>query len=193
MAEIPEAEPKRHSLLVDLIIRLVREKPLGTVGAVITLLLLLTGIFADFLAPYGMNERVASPLIPPSGTYLLGTDQLGRDLLSRVIFGARISMIVGLVAAALAVVVSLVIALPSGYLGGKFDLIVQRAVDGWMCFPSLFILMVLMSVVGYGMWQVIIIIGLGMGIPGSRIIRGAVMSVKENVYVAAAQATGCST
>ncbi len=187
------AETKRHSWLVGFLIRLVKEKPLGTVGLVITLLLLLTGIFADFLAPYGMNERVASPLTPPSGTYLLGTDQLGRDMLSRIIFGARISMIVGLVAAALAVVVSLIIALPSGYLGGKFDLILQRLVDGWMCFPTLLILMVLMSIVGYGMWPVIIIVALGMGIPGSRIIRGAIMSVKENPYVTAAQATGCST
>jgi len=186
------AERKRHSYLVDAGIRLVKEKPLGTVGAVITLLLLLTGIFADFLAPYGMNECSANFLASSSAAHLLGTDQLGRDLLSRIIFGARISVIVGLAAAGWSVVISLVIGIPSGYIGGKFDLIVQRFVDAWMCFPTLLILMVIMSIVGQGMLPLILIIGALMGTAGSRIIRGATMSIKENVYVAAAEAIGCS-
>jgi len=186
-------ETKRHSILVATGIRLVKEKPLGTVGAVITLLFLLTGIFANFLAPYGMNECSVDILAPSSTTHLLGTDHLGRDVLSRVIFGARISVIVGLTAAGLAVIVSLLIGIPSGYFGGKLDLILQRFVDAWMFFPMLLILMVLMSIVGYGMLPIIIIIAVGMGIPGSRIIRGAVMTTKENVYILAAEATGCST
>ncbi|GAH60158.1 unnamed protein product, partial [marine sediment metagenome] len=85
------AERKRHSWLVGFLIRLVKEKPLGTVGAVVTLLLLFTGIFANFLAPYGMNETSAFFLEAPSARFWLGTDNIGRDLLSRVIFGARIS------------------------------------------------------------------------------------------------------
>jgi len=188
------AERKRHSWLVEFFIRLVKEKPLGTVGGVITLLLLLTGIFADFLAPYGMNElHTADLLAPPSARFWLGTDNLGRDLLSRVIFGARISVIVGLAATALATIVSTVIGILCGYIGGKFDLVVQRFVDGWMCFPSLILLMVLISLVGPGMWQVIFVLGIHTGIIGSRIIRSAVIAIKENVYVGAAVAIGCST
>jgi len=187
-------EPQRRTFWADLFIRLVKEKPLGTVGAVIVLLLLLTGIFADLLAPYGYNEIHAEDwLSPPSAKYVLGADMLGRDLLSRVIFGARISVIVGLAATTISVVVSTGIGILCGYLGGKFDLVVQRFVDAWMCFPALIILIVAISLVGPGMWQVVIVLGLQYGIAGSRIIRGSVMSIKENVYVEAARAIGCST
>jgi len=188
------AEPKRRSWLVDFGIRLVKEKPLGTVGAVITLLLLLTGIFADFLAPYGMNEpNVADRMLAPSAGYWLGTDNLGRDILSRVIFGARISVIVGLAASTLATIISLIIGVVSGYIGGKLDLIVQRFVDTVMCLPDLIVSIVLISIIGPGMWQVIVVLGIITGIVGSRIIRSAVIGIKENVYVAAAEAIGCST
>ena len=132
--QLPDAvEPKRHPLLVDLLIRLVKEKPLGTVGGVIVLVMFLTGIFADFLAPYGMNEaHLADRLVPPSADYILGTDNLGRDQLTRVIYGARISMIVGLAGASLNVLVAIAIGLISGFLGGKFDLVVQRFVDAFL-------------------------------------------------------------
>ena len=188
------AEPKRRSWLVDFLIRLVKEKPLGTVGLVITLLLLLTGIFADFLAPYGMNEtNPVNRMLAPSAAYWLGTDNLGRDILSRVIFGARISVIIGLSASIIATILSLIIGIVSGYIGGKLDLIVQRVVDTVMCVPDLILLMVLMTIIGKGMWQVIAVLGLTLGIIGSRIIRSAVIGIKENVYVAAAAAIGCST
>ncbi len=188
------AERKRHFWLVGFLIRLVKEKPLGTVGAIITLLLLLTGIFADFLAPYGFNEVwVGDLLTPPSAQFWFGTDNLGRDVLSRVIFGARISVIVGLAVSTLATIISLIIGVVSGYIGGKLDLIVQRFVDAAMCIPMLILMMVSISIIGPGIWQVIIVIGLLSGVVGSRIIRGAVIGIKENVYVAAAEAIGCST
>ena len=194
MADSLVVERKRHSFLVDFVIRLVKEKPLGTVGAVITLILLLTGIFADFLAPYGMNElHGADKLAAPSAQFWFGTDNLGRDLLTRIIFGARISVIIGLAAATLATLLSAVIGIVSGYIGGKLDLIVQRFVDAWMCLPGLVVIMVLMSLVGVGAWPLVIIIGITWGINGSRIVRGAVMSIKENVYVEAARAIGCPT
>jgi len=188
------AERKRRSFLVNFFVRLVREKPLGTFGLVVTLLLLLTGIFADFLAPYGMNEaHKASLLEPPSAQFWLGTDNLGRDLLTRVIYGARVSVIVGLAASILATVGSTIIGILCGYLGGKFDLIVQRAVDMWMCLPGLVIFIVIISGIGAGMGPVIIVIGLSWSLIGSRIVRSAVIGVKENVYVEAAVAIGCST
>jgi peptide/nickel transport system permease protein len=188
------AEGKRHSFLVSFFIRLVKEKPLGLVGGIITLLLLLTGIFADLIAPYGMNEtHTAHYLAAPSAQFLLGTDNVGRDILSRVIFGARISVIVGLSASALATLVSVMIGLVSGYIGGKVDLLVQRFVDAVMCLPGIILLMVVMSILGPGMLQIIVVMGLLVGIVGSRIIRGAVIDVKEHIYVAAAKAIGCST
>ena len=187
------AERKRHSFFVNFFIRLVREKPLGTVGGVIVLLLLLTGIFADFIAPFGILELRGAKLLPPSAEFWMGTDHLGRDLLSRVIYGARISMIVGLAATTLSIVASIVVGGLSGYFGGKFDLIVQRFVDAVMCLPGLVVLMVIISMIGPSMLSIILVLGILWGIGGSRMIRGAVMGIKENVYVEAAKAIGCPT
>jgi len=187
-------EKKRRALLLELLLRLVKEKPLGTVGGIIVLLLLVTGIFADFLAPYHYNEiHALDSMEAPSARYLLGTDNLGRDLLSRVIYGARISMIVGLCATAISVFNSTVIGVLCGYLGGKFDLVVQRFVDAWMCFPGLVLLIAIVSLVGPGLFTIILMLGILGGIAGSRVIRGAVIGIKENVYVEAAKAVGCST
>ena len=191
---LPEAEPKKHSRLVGFFIRLVKEKPLGTVGAVITLVLLLTGIFADFLAPYGFNElHTADFLAAPSARFWLGTDAMGRDLLSRVIYGARISVIIGLSASAISTLVATFIGILCGYIGGKFDLAVQRFVDAFMCMPQLIVLIFVMSILGPGMLQIILVLGTLWGISGSRLIRGAVIGIKENMYVEAATAIGAPT
>ncbi|MFC1952008.1 ABC transporter permease [Chloroflexota bacterium] len=187
-------ERKRHSFLVDVGIRLVKEKPLGVIGAVITLILLFTGIFADLMAPYGMNEmNMADLLSPPSARYWLGTDNLGRDILSRVIFGARISVIVGLSAATICTIIATVVGTISGYIGGTFDLILQRFVDGWMCMPGLILMLVIISITGPGLVPVIVVLGIRYGVTASRIVRSAVLQIKENVYVEAARAVGCST
>ena len=188
-----KVERKRHSLIVDALLRLLKEKPLGTIGLAITLILLITGIFASFIAPYSMNAVGAGPrLSPPSIHFWLGTDNLGRDLLSRIIYGARISLIVGLVGAALSLVVSTVIGVLCGYIGGTFDMIIQRIVDSWMCIPSLILMMLIVSIVGPGLWTVVVVLGISSGINGSRIVRSATMSVKENVYMQAAKGIGCS-
>jgi len=187
-------ETKRRPFLIEVFVRLVREKPLGTVGGVIVLVLLLVGILADFLAPYGYNElHLADSFSPPSARYILGTDELGRDLLSRVIYGARISMYVSLGSSAIGVIISVVIGLVSGFLSGKTDLVLQRLVDAWMCFPSLFIILAVMVVVGQGMVQVILVLGVLFGVGRARVVRSAVIGIKENVYVEAARAIGCPT
>ena len=186
-------EQKRRSLLADTFIRLIKEKPLGTVGGVIVLILFIVGILANVLAPFGMNEiHLADRLDPPSFGYLMGTDNLGRDLMSRIIFGARISMIVGLGGSALTILFAGTIGLVSGFFGGKTDMIFQRFVDAWMCFPPLFIYLTIMALLGPGIGQVIFVLGAVRGIRQSRVIRGAVIGVKENVYVEAARAIGCS-
>lgn len=188
------AERKRHFGVASFLKRLVREKPLGTFGLAITLLLLFTAIFADFLAPYGMNQLHTSDFLSaPSGKFWLGTDNLGRDMLSRVIFGARISVIVGLAGSSIAALGSTILGIVSGYLGGKFDLIVQRLVDAVMSIPGLILLIVVMSLVGTGMSQIIIVLGLRWAVLGSRIIRSAVISTKENEYIKAAVAIGSPT
>ena len=157
-------------------------------------LFLLCGIFADVLAPYGMNQiNPINRLKPPSWHFPFGTDNLGRDMLSRCLHGAQLSVIIGLCAAGLATLISVVIGIVTGYLGGKVDLIAQRFVDAWQSFPDLVILIVVVSVVGPGMPQIIVTLGLLLGIAGSRIIRSAVVSVRENMYVHAAQSIGATT
>ena len=193
MSSEMEAESKRHHWIADIFIRLIKEKPLGCVGGGMTLILLLVAIFCDVIAPYGYNEtRVTGFLEQPSISHPLGGDQLGRDLFSRIVYGARISVIVALVATTISIIVTVGIGGSTGYFGGKYDLIMQRFVDAWMCFPGLVLLIIIMSLVGPGLWNVIFVLGFSAGIAGSRVIRGAVMSVKENVYVQAAVAIGCS-
>lgn len=185
------AEPKRRSNIAEFFVRLIREKPMGTVGAVIVLALLFCGIFADLLAPYGYNEiNLRAIMVPPSGEHFLGTDNLGRDMLSRIIYGARISMIVGLSAAALDALVATLIGTISGYFGGRIDLVLQRFVDAVIVFPALFFYLAVMAIIGPGLVQVIMCIGILSGIGSSRLVRSTVMGARQNVYVEAAYAIG---
>ena len=187
-------ERRRRSRLLDLISRLVREKPLGIFGGVVVLVFLLSGIFADVLAPHPMSKtHLMDRLEPPSMEYPLGTDQIGRDILSRIIYGARVSVIIGLSATSLNLVVSLLIGTTCGFFGGKLDILIQRFVDAWMAFPGLLLLITVMSLVGRGVPQIILVLGISGGIGGSRISRSAVMAIKENMYMHAAQAVGAST
>jgi len=185
--------PRRRSPILAFARRLFREKPLGAAGAVVFLLFLFCGLFADFLAPYGFNQiSPLNRLKPPSWQFPFGTDNLGRDVLSRCLYGAQLSVIIGFCAAGIATIVSVVIGILSGYLGGRFDMIMQRLVDAWMSFPDLVVLIVVVSVVGPGLVPIICILGLLLGINGSRIIRGATISVRENMYVNAAQSMGAT-
>ncbi len=194
LAGVGSRPPGRLAALWEFLARLGREKPLGAAGGIVFLVFLLCGIFADVLAPYGINEtNLAVRLQPPSPDYPLGTDHLGRDVLSRILKGAQLSMIVSFVAAGLATVVSLVIGVLSGYFGGRTDMVMQRGVDAWMTFPDLVLLIVIVSVVGPGIPQIVLVLGLLYGIAGSRIVRGAVVSVKENMYTHAAQSIGART
>ena len=143
------SEPKRRGRLADFFIRLVKEKPLATICGMIILILIIVSTFADVLAPYPYYEiHLTDILKGSSAQYLLGTDEFGRDLLSRLIYGARISLLVGLAATTLNVVVAVLIGGISGFLGAKLDLAAQRFVDAWMCFPGLLLLLTIMSIVG---------------------------------------------
>ena len=133
---------------------------------------------------------VTDRLAPPSAKHLLGADGAGRDILTRLIHGARISLVVGLAATTATIVVAAAIGVPSGYLGGRYDIVVQRFVDGWMAFPGLLVLLTVMSIVGRGTLQIIVVLGILYGIHNSRVLRSAVIVIKENDYIAAAAATG---
>ena len=187
-------EPKRRSRFVDFFRRLLKEKPLGAFCGMIVLLLIFVAIFADVLTPYPYDEaHIRDIMKGPSAQYLLGTDKLGRDFLSRIIFGARVSLLVGLATTALSVVISTLIGGTSGFLGGKLDLAVQRFVDAWIAFPGLLLLLTIMSIVGKGLPQIIVVLGVAGGIGGSRVIRSAVIAIKENDYFLAARAVGTPT
>ena len=192
---IPPAvsEPKRRSGAAYFFVRLAKEKPLGTASGIIVLILILVAIFADILAPYPYDEiHLEDILQGSSAQYLLGTDYVGRDFLSRILYGARLSLTVGLAATALNVVVAVLVGGTSGFLGGKLDLAVQRFVDAWMAFPGLLLLLTIMSIAGRGLLQIILVLGIAGGIGGSRVLRGAVIDIRENDYFQAAESIGSS-
>jgi peptide/nickel transport system permease protein len=192
--------------------RFARRKPLGAVGGVLVAVLLVTGVVAPVLAPYGYDERdYRAVLAAPSAGHLLGTDDVGRDILSRIIYGARVSMIVSVGAVVLSITLASAIGVVSGYFGGTVDLVVQRLVDTWICFPPVVLLLVFTAMFGIPLdpvdvlpgplrWrlepaevrmvQVILFMGLVLAGGSSRVVRGAVLGVRHQQYLEAAQALG---
>jgi peptide/nickel transport system permease protein len=190
----PDTLPARKTALITFLSRLFREKKLGAIGLIIVVVFFLVGIFADFLAPYGMMEfDLKNRLKGPTLDHWMGTDHFGRDLLSRIIYGARVSMVVGLSACGILILVSTSVGLISGYAGGVVDLVIQRFVDAWLSLPGLFVILTVMTTLGAGMPQTIGVLGAFWGIANIRTVRAVVLSAKENVYVEAARAVGCST
>lgn len=188
------AEAKRSNFWLELLIRLVKEKPLGAIGLIIVFLFLFTGIFADLLAPYPMNKiELMAKLQPASPQHLLGTDNLGRDMLSNLIYGARVSMLIGLSATIITTLVSVILGALSAFIGGKFDMVLQRFIDAWLCIPGFLILLIIMTIMGKGTLQTILALSVPMGIGGSRMIRGAVIAIKANAYIDSGKALGAST
>jgi peptide/nickel transport system permease protein len=183
----------RRGPAMELVVRLIRTKPLGAFGAMVFLFFLVCGLLANVLSPYGINEtNPLQRLQPPSFEHWLGTDHLGRDMLSRVLHGAQLSMIVAVLASGLSVAVSVAIGMVAGYFRGATDLVVQRFVDAWMIFPDLILLIAVISIIGPGALQIVVVLGLLYGVAGSRIVRGTVMQVREMTYTRAAQAMGGS-
>lgn len=168
-------------------------KPLGAFGGCIILVLLVMALCAESIAPFHYNATHARHrLQPPSTTYILGTDNLGRDIFSRIVYGARISMIVSLSAVCLGITLATVVGTVSGYVGGAFDMLVQRVVDAWMAFPWLVVLLSIMAVVGPGIVNLTLALGILVAAGTSRVIRSATLSVKEHTYIEAAHAVGAT-
>ena len=178
------------SLARDAVRRLLRNR-LAMAGGVVIVLLCLVAIFADALAPLPYTKTNFGRLNePPSHDYPLGTDALGRDLFSRMIYGARVSMLVGLGAQVIVVLIGVPIGALSGYLGGRVDLVLTRFVDVMYAFPRLLFVILVMSMLGAGLTNIFIAIGLTGWVGIARQTRAQVLTIKEKEFVDAARALG---
>jgi peptide/nickel transport system permease protein len=169
-----------------------RRKPLGAIGGVIVVAMLVMAVFAERIAPYGYDQTIrGARMKAPSADHWLGTDNLSRDMWSRIVYGARVSITVGFLTIGLAVLLATAIGVSSAYFGGAWDLVVQRVVDAWLSFPYLIIILSVMAVLGPGLGNVVISLAVLIAATNSRVIRGATLGVMQHAYVEAARAMGC--
>ena len=183
--------PRTLPWYAEVWIRMLRRKPLGTIGGAIVVVMLLAAVLASVLTPYGFAEtNLRERFVSMSAAHWLGTDQIGRDLATRILYGARISLYIGFGAIAVACLIATLLGIFSAYWGGKVDLFVQRAVDAWMAFPPLLILMSIMSLLGPSVLNITLVLGVAAGIRDSRIVRGVALSIRENTYIEGARAMG---
>jgi peptide/nickel transport system permease protein len=183
--------PPARAWYTDVWVRMLRRKPLGTLGAVIVLAMLLAAVLAGVVTPYGFSETsLRERFIAMSAEHWLGTDQLGRDLLTRILYGARISLYVGFGAIGIGSLLATALGILSAYWGGRADLFLQRLVDAWMAFPPLLILMSIMSLLGPSVLNITLVLGVAAGIRESRIVRSVALSIKEHTYIEGTRALG---
>ena len=175
------------------VIDLIRRKPLGAAGALIVIIMILAAIFAEVIAPYDPVANAFDRMhLPPSAEFLLGTDQYGRDLMSRIIYGARTALFVGFVAAFVGASLGLVLGVGSAYFGGYIDLIFQRVMDVFMAFPLIIMALAVVSIFGTGTENVIIAITIPFIPRCARVVRSNALAIREIPYVDAARALGFS-
>src|SRR3989475_2150352 len=173
--------------------RFARRKPLGALGALIVVAMLVMAAFAERIAPYGYDDTIrGARMQPPSAAHWLGTDNLSRDMWSRIVYGARVSVTVGFATIGLAIFLASVIGVSSGYFGGAYDLVVQRIVDAWLSFPYLVIILSVMAVLGPGLLNLVVALTILSAAINSRVIRGATIAVAQGTYVEAAWAPRCA-
>jgi len=192
---LPAAAPVPRAWRVPALARLVlgfaRGKPLGAIGGVIVLALLVVAVFADRIAPHPYSASIAGARMkPPSAQFWMGTDNLSRDIWSRVVYGARISVTVGFATVALATLMATVVGVSSAYLGGAYDICVQRVVDAWISFPALVVILSLIAALGPGIANLVLALSILGAAGASRVIRGATLSVMASPFVEAARALG---
>ena len=191
------ARPPRRSVWL----RSLKKSPVGLLGALLVLLVVVIAIFAPVIAPHDPTElNLKARLLPPIGSeqsdpaYLLGTDQLGRDVLSRLIYGSRVSVIVGLFGTAVALLIGVSLGLLSGYAGGAIDAFISRVVDTFMAIPFILLAMAVVGVIGprqgSGLATLIVVLGITGWVTFARVVRGEVLGVKKREYVESARSIG---
>ena len=184
-----EAERKRS--LLHKALSFPRRQPLGTVGLAIVVTMLGAGLLAGWIAPYDPEENDFNAMMQaPSWMHLLGTDQLGRDILSRLVYGARTALVVGFTAAFAGGVIGLVLGVASAYFGGWFDLVFQRVLDVMMAFPLIILALAVVAVFGTGVSNVILAITIPLVPRCARVVRASALGIREIPYVDAARALG---
>ncbi|MFZ0050271.1 MAG: ABC transporter permease [Desulfobaccales bacterium] len=162
-------------------------------GLALVLGLFAVALLARWLAPYDPDFiDLKQVLMPPSPAHLLGTDTLGRDVLSRIIFGARVSLLVGFVAVGIATLIGLLVGALAGYYGGVLDQILMRLVDLMLCFPTIFLILAVIAVLGPSIWNIMAVIGLTSWMGVARLVRAEFLSLREREFVVAARALGAS-
>lgn len=171
--------------------RFLRNK-LAIIGLIVLGMLFLSAIFAQFIAPYDPDEIVESETLPPSIKHIFGTDDLGRDIFSRSLYGARISLTVGMVAVTIAVIIGTLFGALAGYYGGSLDSLIMRSVDVMLAFPSIFLILAIQAMLTPNIYNVMIVIGLTSWMGVARLVRGEFLRIRELQYVEAARAIGCS-
>lgn len=174
-------------------LRFIRTKPLGTAGAAIIIVMALAAVFADVAAPFDPYEtHFTAQFRPPGVPYFLGTDQLGRDILSRVIHGARIALLIGLAASFIGATVGLIIGIISAFFGQAVDLVIQRLTDILSSFPLLVLALTVVTLLGRSTPNLIIAIAIPIIPLATRVVRSSTLAIKETQYVDAARAIGAS-
>lgn len=174
-----------------------RKSPVGLTGAILLTLVLFVAIFAPLIAPHDPNLkepllRLKPPIWLEGGVegYLLGTDVLGRDILSRIIFGARVSVAVGTAAVAVAGTIGVTLGVVTGYFGGWLDNLLMRFTDAFLAIPTLLLSMLVVGITGPGLWMLILVLGVTTWVQYARVVRGETLALKEREFVQAAKALG---
>lgn len=187
---LAEATESRRSWRAG-IIRFCRREPLGTVGLVLVLVMGVAGLFAEWVAPYSPTANdFAAMTEPPSWAHIMGTDQFGRDLFSRIVFGARTALIVGFSCAMLGGITGLVLGVGSAYFGGRLDLLLQRVFDVVMAFPLIVLALAVIAIFGSGVHNVIVAITIPLIPRCARVVRSSALAIREVPYIDAARACG---
>jgi len=188
--ELTRAE-KPRSRWIGVVLHFVRHRPLGAVGGVIILVTVVVALTAGLLAPFDPLETdYAAMLAAPDVSHWLGTDAYGRDVLSRIIYGSRTALMVGLGASAIGATLGAVIGVASAYFGGRVDLVVQRVMDVFFAFPVIILALAVVAILGTGLGNVILAIATPMVPRCARVVRSSALSVREMPYVDAARAAG---
>ena len=173
--------------------RFCRENPLGAAGAIVVFLMIFMAVFADFVTVYDpTRNNFGAMLEPPNSDYWLGTDQYGRDLYARIVYGARTALLVGFVSAFVGATLGLVLGVASAYFGGRFDLIFQRIMDVLMAFPLVILALAVVSIFGTDIQNVILAITIPFIPRCARVVRSSALAVRETPYIDAARACGFS-